>query len=166
MHWFFSLSNFVIPRKCLKNFTCAASKRCSSPFFSTQASLPNFNAALAVMLWILNFVSLFSKMSSYSCVYKMSDYYRNEVLIDVFVVKITHVILKQQRSTHSCNCHTERARKAHWPTCPWQQNTSYTDWTPPTTPANMSESARTSCECAGVSSRLVYTKTLQTNMER
>ena len=29
------------------------------PFFSTQASLPNFNAALAVMLWILNFVSLF-----------------------------------------------------------------------------------------------------------
>ena len=58
IHWFFSLSNFVIPSKCLKNFICAASKRCSSLFFSTQASLPNFNAALAVMLWILNFVSL------------------------------------------------------------------------------------------------------------
>ena len=59
MHWFFSLSNFVIPSECLKNFICAASKRYSSLFFSTQASLPNFNAALAVMLWILNFVSLF-----------------------------------------------------------------------------------------------------------
>jgi len=57
MHWFFSLSNFVIPSKCLKNFICAASKRCSSLFLSTQASLPNFKAALAVMLWILNFVS-------------------------------------------------------------------------------------------------------------
>ena len=53
MHWFFSLSNFIIPSKCLKNFICAASKRCSTLFFSTQASLPNFNAALAVMLWIL-----------------------------------------------------------------------------------------------------------------
>jgi len=59
IHWFFYLSNFVIPSKCLKNFICAASKRCSSLFFSTQPSLPNFNAALAVMLWILNFVSLF-----------------------------------------------------------------------------------------------------------
>ena len=59
IHWFFSLSNFVIPSKCLKNFICAASKRCSSLFFSTQAPLPNFNAALAVMLWNLSFVSLF-----------------------------------------------------------------------------------------------------------
>ena len=33
-----------------KKFICAASKRCSSLFFSTQALLPNFNAALAVML--------------------------------------------------------------------------------------------------------------------
>ena len=41
IHWFFSLSSFVIPSKCLKNFICAASKRCSSLFFSTQASLPN-----------------------------------------------------------------------------------------------------------------------------
>ena len=59
IHWCFSLSSFVIPSKCLKNFICAASKRCSSLFFSTKASLPNFNAALAVMLRILNFVSLF-----------------------------------------------------------------------------------------------------------
>ena len=57
---FFSSSNFVIPSKCLKHFICAASKRCSSLFLSTQASLPNFNPALAVMLWILNFVSLFN----------------------------------------------------------------------------------------------------------
>ena len=59
IHWFFSYPIFVIPIKCLKNFICAVSKRCSSLFFSTQASLPNFNAALAVMLWILNFDSLF-----------------------------------------------------------------------------------------------------------
>jgi len=59
IHWLFSLSSFVIPSKCFKNFICAASKRCSSLFFSTQASLPNFSAALAAMLWILNFVSLF-----------------------------------------------------------------------------------------------------------
>ena len=49
IHWFFSLSNFVIPSKCLKNFICAASKRFSSLFFSTQSSLPNFNDALAVI---------------------------------------------------------------------------------------------------------------------
>ena len=55
-HLYFSLSSFVIPSKCLKNFICAASKRCSSLFFSTQTSLPNFHAALAAMLWILNFV--------------------------------------------------------------------------------------------------------------
>ena len=60
IHWFFSLSSFVIPSRCLKNFICAASKRCSSLFFSTQVSLPHFNAALPVMLWILNFVSLFN----------------------------------------------------------------------------------------------------------
>jgi len=30
IHWFFPLSNSVIPSKCLKNFICAASKRCSS----------------------------------------------------------------------------------------------------------------------------------------
>ena len=41
IHWFFSLSSFVIPSTCLKNFICAASKRCSSLFFSTQASLPS-----------------------------------------------------------------------------------------------------------------------------
>ena len=59
IHWFFSLSSFVIPSKCLKNFICAASKRCSSLFYSTQASLPNFTASLDVMLRVLNFVSLF-----------------------------------------------------------------------------------------------------------
>ena len=48
IHWFSSLSNFVIPSKCRKNFICAASKRCSSLFFSTQASLPNFNSALRI----------------------------------------------------------------------------------------------------------------------
>ena len=58
INWFF-LSSYDIPSKCLKNFNCAASKRCSPLFFSTQASLPKFNAALAVMLWILNFVSFF-----------------------------------------------------------------------------------------------------------
>jgi len=34
IHWFCSLCNFVIPSKYLKNFICAASKRCSSLFFS------------------------------------------------------------------------------------------------------------------------------------
>ena len=57
--WLFPFSSFLIPSRCLKNFICAASKPCSSLFFSTQASLQNFNTALAVMLWILNFVSLF-----------------------------------------------------------------------------------------------------------
>ena len=36
IHWFFSLSSFVIPSKCLKTFICAASKHCSYLFFSTQ----------------------------------------------------------------------------------------------------------------------------------
>ena len=40
IHWFLSLSSFVIPSRCAKNFICAASKRCSSLFFSTQTSLP------------------------------------------------------------------------------------------------------------------------------
>ena len=39
IHWFFSLSTFVIPSKCLKNFVCAASKRCSCLFFF-QYSVP------------------------------------------------------------------------------------------------------------------------------
>jgi hypothetical protein len=56
--WFLSLSNLAIPSKCLKNFIYAASSLCSSRFFSTQASLPNFKAAFAVILWILTFVSL------------------------------------------------------------------------------------------------------------
>ena len=53
MQWLFSLSSFVIPRRCLKNFICAASKRCSSLFFCTQASLPKFNAALDVNSYII-----------------------------------------------------------------------------------------------------------------
>ena len=71
IHWFFSLSSLVIPSKCHTNFICAASKRCSSLFFSTQDSLPNFNAAflefcefLTLSLW-----SFFSKISPYSSVY-------------------------------------------------------------------------------------------------
>jgi len=60
IHWFFSLSSFVIPSKCVKNFICAASKRCSTLFFSTQASLPNFSAALAVMLCLLSLLQLSS----------------------------------------------------------------------------------------------------------
>ena len=50
IHWFFSLSSFDIPSKFLKNFICAVSKRCFSLFFSTQTSLLNFSAALAVIL--------------------------------------------------------------------------------------------------------------------
>ena len=77
IHWFFSLSNFVIPSKCLKNFICAASKRRSSLFFSSQASLPNFNAALAVMLWILKFayscyVHVFILLCMFCFVYSVS----------------------------------------------------------------------------------------------
>jgi len=36
IHWFFLLSSFVIPRRCLKNFICAVSKPCSSLSFSNQ----------------------------------------------------------------------------------------------------------------------------------
>ena len=45
IHWFFSLSSFVIPSKCLK-FSSVLPKRCSSLFFSTQASLQNFNSII------------------------------------------------------------------------------------------------------------------------
>ena len=72
IHWFFSLTNFVIPSKCLKNSICAASKRCFCLFFSTIASLPNFNAALAVILWILNSVSLVTQFKNYR---KWSNYF-------------------------------------------------------------------------------------------
>ena len=56
--WFLSRYNWVIPKRCLKNVICDASSICSSLFFSIQASLWNFKATLAVILWILNFVSL------------------------------------------------------------------------------------------------------------
>jgi len=58
IHWLFSLSNFIIPSKCLKNFICAAYKRCSSLFFSTQASLPNFNTAFILKPEILHYLAL------------------------------------------------------------------------------------------------------------
>ena len=57
-YWSLSQFNFSVPNKCLKNFMCDASSLCSSLFFSTQASLTNLMAALAVILWILKFVSL------------------------------------------------------------------------------------------------------------
>jgi antibiotic biosynthesis monooxygenase (ABM) superfamily enzyme len=44
-----------------------ASILCSSLFFSTQTSLPNFKAALAVILSIFNFVSLVTYFSK--CLY-------------------------------------------------------------------------------------------------
>ena len=77
IHWSFYLSSFVITSKCLKNFICAASKRCSSLFLSTQASLPNFNAALTVILWILNFVSeVFNHIVKYFCTIQYDLYRR------------------------------------------------------------------------------------------
>ena len=62
---FLSMSNLVIHNKCIKNSICAASSLSSSLFFSTQTSLPNFKAALAVILWILNFVSLVISFPKY-----------------------------------------------------------------------------------------------------
>ena len=59
---------FCYPQKVSQNFICADSKRCSSLFLNTQASLPNFNDALAVMLWILNFVSLFICFPTCLCI--------------------------------------------------------------------------------------------------
>ena len=58
IHWFLSLSSFVIPSKCLKNSSVLL-LNVVPLFFSTQASLPNFNAALAVILWILYLFALF-----------------------------------------------------------------------------------------------------------
>jgi len=40
----------------MKYFICAASSLCSSPYFSTQTSLPKLKTALAEILWILNVV--------------------------------------------------------------------------------------------------------------
>ena len=61
--WFFSVSSFVIPSKCLKNFVCAASKRCSPLFFSTQASLANFKSLTVLWRYVCdlpqNFWSIF-----------------------------------------------------------------------------------------------------------
>lgn len=57
--WFISRSNLIIHNRCPKYFICAASSLCSSLYFSTPTSLPKFKAALAEILWILNFVYLY-----------------------------------------------------------------------------------------------------------
>jgi hypothetical protein len=56
------LSNFVIPS--LKNFICAVSKRCSSLFFSTQASLPNPRKELKILFL---FQIYFSRATIWVC---------------------------------------------------------------------------------------------------
>ena len=56
-HWFFSLSSFLIPCKCLMNFISAASKRCSSLFFSTQASLPQFEGRYVRKSWRISLLN-------------------------------------------------------------------------------------------------------------
>ena len=50
-HWFFSLSNFVIPSECLKNFICAASKRWSSLFKKSFSPKTDFG-------WLVHCLSL------------------------------------------------------------------------------------------------------------
>jgi len=93
IHWFFSLSSFVIPSKCLKNFICFASKLSSSLFFSTRASLPNFNAALAVMLWICSIYKIFNfdfTVISYHCIFtSLSELWFS--LCDLLTIHITKV---------------------------------------------------------------------------
>jgi len=58
IRWFFSLSSFVIPSKCLKISSVLLLN--VVPLFSSvpRLQLPNFNYALAVMVWILDFVCL------------------------------------------------------------------------------------------------------------
>ena len=86
IHCFFSLSTFVIPSKCLKNFICPASKHCSSVFFSTQASLPN--------LWSANRL----------------NQHKNEIQlflnlnhIDIFLISETHFTLRSHFSIPGYN---------------------------------------------------------------
>lgn len=50
---FISPSNLLIPTRRLKNSICGASSLCSSLFFSTQTSMPNFKAALAAVFLIV-----------------------------------------------------------------------------------------------------------------
>ena len=54
VHWYFSLSSFVIPSKCLKNYICAASKRCS--LFSSVPKL-HFLIAPFILLYVCNLSS-------------------------------------------------------------------------------------------------------------
>ena len=53
--WFLSRYSLVIPNKYYTHLICGATCVCSFLFFSTQASVPNVKATLAVM-WILNFI--------------------------------------------------------------------------------------------------------------
>jgi len=53
---FLSLCITVIPKNCRLNFIWAASCLFSSLFFSIHTSLPNFEAALAIVSLIVNFV--------------------------------------------------------------------------------------------------------------
>ena len=66
IHWFFSLSSFVIPSNCLKNFICAASKRYSSLLFSTLTSVPNVKliAFIQCKLFCWHFVHITNKSSN------------------------------------------------------------------------------------------------------
>ena len=57
IYWFFSLSNFVIPSKCLKNFICAASKRCSF-FFNAFIYFPSLHVSSNPMV-IIRRIELF-----------------------------------------------------------------------------------------------------------
>jgi len=71
IYWFFSLSNFVIPSKCLKIFICAASERCSS-FLQYPGFTSKFQCCFScnvVNSYLCFFVHLFSKMSPYCSVY-------------------------------------------------------------------------------------------------
>jgi len=55
-------------------FFCAASRLGSSLFYSTQASLPNFKTALAIILWLLSFVYLVTLISKTKKKYHTSDF--------------------------------------------------------------------------------------------
>ena len=71
-HWIFPLSSFVIPNKCLKNITCAASKRCSSLFFSTQGyTIRRWYTTFFIILSNLSFYQLRHMLRGTECVINM-----------------------------------------------------------------------------------------------
>ena len=104
IHWFFSLSSFVIPRRCLKNFICAASKRCSSLFFSTQASLPNFNAALAVMVLLFYFskINWHREYFEVTTIFGTLSFY-DQYLLSIYFKIVCHIyyIMKRPDERHT-----------------------------------------------------------------